>query len=101
MGSRAIVMLAALAGLSGVARAQSFTNNSRIAFPLSWSEATSTGAPISNPNGTLEPGEFALITVGPVSFTNQFTVATFSPPIGTFTSGTILGFGSGFFDLTG
>ena len=44
--------------------------------------------------------ETALLTMN-VSFTNQNTVATFTPGIGTFGSGTIRGFGSGFFDVIG
>ena len=102
MKMRAIALLAALAGLPPAgALAQVFTNDSHITFGLTWSEATSSGAPVPSPNGVLDPGEFALITVTPVSFTNQFGIANFSPPIGTFTSGTIVGFGSGFFDLVG
>ena len=51
-----------------------------------------------NNNHTLEPGESADIRLD-VSVTNQGGIAHFSPPIGTFTSGTILGFGTGFLDL--
>jgi hypothetical protein len=36
-----------------------------------------------------------------VSFTNQNTVASFTPPVGTFSSGTIRAFGAGFLDLRG
>src|SRR2546423_9169720 len=97
MNTRAALAIAA-AGLATAARAQSFTTDSHVIFPLTWMEANSSGTPIL-PNGILEPGEYALITVSPVSFTNQNGIANFSPAIGTFTSGTILGFGSGFFDL--
>jgi hypothetical protein len=53
-----------------------------------------------NNNGILEPGESAEIRLS-VSFTNQFGVAHFAPPIGTFTSGTIVGLGSAFLDVVG
>src|SRR5262249_46836588 len=54
----------------------------------------------AQPSGVLEPGERALLRLG-ASFTNQFALATVSPPIGTFTSGTPRGFGSGLLDLIG
>jgi hypothetical protein len=88
----------AIAGLacSGAASAQtpSFTSSCDLTIAPSWSELG------GNSNGILEPGESAVITIA-VSVTNQLGIATFSPPQGTYTSGTILGHGSGFFDLNG
>jgi hypothetical protein len=86
--------LAAAAGLAVRAAAQvpSFTSDSTMS--MSWSEVN------GNNNGILEPGESAEIRMS-VSFTNQFGVAQFSPPLGTFTSGTILGHGSAFIDING
>src|SRR5213079_2133581 len=71
MTPRPVVTLAALAGLPALVPAQSFTNDSHITFGLTWSEATSTGAPVPSPNGVLGPEEYALLTVTPVAFTNQ------------------------------
>jgi hypothetical protein len=96
-----MTFLTLAAGLSAPAAAQSFTTDSSITMTMSWREATSTGGTIPNPDGILEPGESALILIDSVSFTNQGGTANFSPPIGTFTSGTILGFGSGFVDING
>jgi hypothetical protein len=92
-------VLLAIAGLpvlatSALAQTPSFTSDSTISMPLSWSEVN------GNSNGVLEPGESAAIVLD-VSFTNQFSMARFSPPIGTFTSGTILGFGAGVLDVAG
>ena len=94
MKTRAILALTALAGLTTAANAQSFTTSTTFAMPLSWSEVNGNG------DGILTPGESAAIVFN-ASFTNQFGTATFSPGIGTFTSGTILGIGSGFVDLNG
>jgi hypothetical protein len=55
---------------------------------------------VPNPDGVLEPGERALLRLD-VGFTNQNTVAQFAPPIGTYGSGTIRGFGSAWIDLVG
>ena len=104
---RALFSTAAAAGLAAAARAQSFTNDSHIALPLTWREVNSAGQPITGPsaNGILEPGEYALLSVTPVSFTNQFAIANFSPPLvyssGRFNSGQIIGLGTAFFDLLG
>jgi hypothetical protein len=100
MSIRTPLTLTVAAGLAAPALAQSFTNDSSVAITLSWREATSSGGTVPNPNGELEPGEWALITMD-VSFTNQFGHADFSPPIGTFTGGTIVGFGAGFLDING
>jgi hypothetical protein len=96
MKTRAILALTALAGMATAANAQnpSFTSSSTISVPVSWVNNT-TGT-----QATLMPGDSATIFFN-VSFTGQGTVGTFTPPIGTFTSGTILGLGSGFFDLNG
>jgi hypothetical protein len=102
MKPRTATLLTLAAGVSAPAAAQSFTTDSSITMTMSWREATSTGGTIPNPDGILEPGEHALILIDSVSFTNQGGTANFSPPIGTFTSGTIIGFGSGgMFDLNG
>jgi MYXO-CTERM domain-containing protein len=94
MKTRAILAVAAAAGLAGVANAQSVTTDSTITISLS---ATDFGG---NGNGIVEPGESALLTMN-VDFTNQNTVATFNPSIGSFGSGTVRGFGSAFLDLHG
>lgn len=92
--------LVAVAGLAAGAMAQTTTTSSAITVSLSFTEVDSSGTPVANPNGTVDFGESALISMG-VSFTGQNTVGTFQPNIGTFGSGTIRGFGSGFFDLNG
>jgi hypothetical protein len=95
MRTRAILAMTAVAGLAGVASAQqSVTSDSTITVSLT---STDSGG---NNNGIVEPGESVLLTMN-VSFTNQNTVGTFNPSIGSFGSGTIRGFGSGFFDLNG
>jgi hypothetical protein len=90
---RCLRSFALAAGLAAgpVALAQSTTTGSTVTYSLSWDDT-------GNHNGEIEPGESALFTMG-VSFTGQNSVATFSPPIATFGSGTIRGFGSGFLDL--
>jgi hypothetical protein len=93
--------LAAAYGLAAHASAQSFTTDSSITMTMSWREATSTGGTIPNPDGILEPGEHAMILIDSVSFTNQGGLAQFSPQIGTFTPGTVLGFSLGFLDING
>jgi hypothetical protein len=96
-------VLAVTAGLAAgaPARAQAFTSDSKITMTMSWREATSTGGTIPNPDGVLEPGESALVLIDSVSFTNQGGIAHVSPPIGTFTSGVISGFGFGYVDIDG
>ena len=103
MKTRATLALTVLAGVAGAANAQapSFTQDSNITFHMTWREATSSGGTVANPNNQLENGESALISIDSVSFTNQNGTGTFTPGIGTFTSGTILGFGSAFLDLNG
>src|SRR5262245_2386154 len=97
MKTRAILALTAVAGLAAAANAQtapSFTSSSVISIPLNWVNTT------TNAQTPLNPGDSAALFFN-VSFTNQFGVGTFSPGVGTFTSGTILGLGSGFLDLNG
>src|SRR5262249_50981908 len=92
--TRTILALAAFAGLSGAASAQvPTTQNSTVSFVLSFQDT-------GNHNGILEPGESALITMN-VSFTGQNTVGSFTPPVGSFSSGTIRGLATGFVDLNG
>ena len=97
--NRTVLAIALCAGAAIPAAAQ-FTNDSTITMILDWSEATSTGTPVANPNGVLERGESAFLRLS-VSFSNQFGVAHFFPPIGNFTSGTIMGIGSGWVDING
>jgi hypothetical protein len=94
MKTRAMLALTAVAGIAAGASAQAITTGSNVTYALSWSEVNGNG------NNNLEPGESALLVMN-TSFTNQGQLASFSPPIGPFTSGTILGFGSGFLDLRG
>ena len=77
-----------------IAAAQSVTLESSVVFDLRWSEY------MGNENGVIDPGERALLMID-ASFTNQNGVAAFSPPIGSFGSGTVRGIGSGFVDLHG
>ena len=90
------LILAAAAGLAvpAVAQQPSFTSDSSVSMRLRWIDIN------GNSNGILEPGETAEIAMD-VGFTNQFSVGTFSPPIGIFTSGTILGLGTGFINIDG
>jgi hypothetical protein len=97
--NRAPTVLAALAA-AGAAHAQSFTLDSTVTFSLRWDELDAAYQPVPNPDGVLEPGERALLRLD-VGFTNQNTVAQFAPPIGTYGSGTIRGFGVGWLDLIG
>jgi hypothetical protein len=96
----ALIALAAL-GPTNPAVAQASTNDSGVAMTLTWREADLDGNPIPNPNGVLEPGEHALIVIDSVSFANQGGIAHFSPAIGTFTSGTVLGLGPCIVDING
>ena len=82
------------ASLAAAAHAQS-TLDSTVTFALSYAEG-----PGGNGNGIIEPGESAVLRIT-VSFTNQNSTASFSPPIGNWNSGTIRGFGLGFIDLHG
>lgn len=75
----------------------SFTNDSMITTSMSWSD---NGLGNGNNNGTLDPGEAALITMT-ASFTNEFGTAHFSPPVGNLSSGTIVGLGALWIDLQG
>lgn len=82
------------AALSATANAQSFTDDSTITLALHWSELGGNG------DGVLEPGESALLSMD-MSFTNQGGVADFSPPIGAFSSGTVVAFASAVLDING
>jgi hypothetical protein len=88
-------------GLAAPALGQSYTSDCDVTLHMAWSEADAAGDPIPNPNGILEPGEHALIRIDTVSITNQGGIAHFAPALGTFTSGTILGFASSFLDIAG
>jgi hypothetical protein len=96
MKTRSIVALAAVAGLAAGASAQVISTAGITAnLGLTWIEDPSFS---HNDNGVLEPGEHALIVMA-VSFAGQNTTASFSPGIGTFTSGLVLGLGSAYVDI--
>lgn len=67
-----------------------------VVFGYSWFEDP---AFATNGNGTLDPGESAIICMS-ISFSMQNQSVTFSPSAGGFSSGTILGLGYAFLDLT-
>jgi len=90
----------AAAALAAPASAQSYTPDSVAVYSLFWSELDADYQPVPTPDGLLERGERALLRLN-VSFTNQNTVGSFTPPAGTFTSGTIRGLGQGVIDLVG
>jgi hypothetical protein len=89
----------ASAALAASASAQ-YTPDSTVSYSLAWSEVDADYLPVPSPNGLLEPGERVLLKLF-ASFTNPNTIAHFSPPIGTITTGTIRGYGGGFLDLIG
>jgi hypothetical protein len=93
--------LTVLAGASSGLAQTAFTDGSDINFYMAWSEVTSSGVPVAAPDGILEPGEFALVRISSVHYTNFASSANFSPAIGTFTSGLVTGFGTGDLDLVG
>jgi hypothetical protein len=97
----AAIALSAGVCASAAAQTFSFTSDSTMTISMAWREATSTGGTIPNPDGVLEPGESALIQISNVSFSNQGGLAHFAPPIGTFSSGTVLGLSFGYLDLDG
>lgn len=87
--------LAALALVSTAGAQSPFTTGSTVTYSLGFVEIG------GNTNGTLEPGESALIQIS-VSFSNQNTTATYTPPTNPPPgSGTIRGFGYGFIDFVG
>jgi hypothetical protein len=88
----AAVLLAV--GMTATSLAQTVTQGSTVTFSLAWSDINGT------PNHILERGESVLFQLS-VSFTNQNTVASFTPPVGSLSSGTIRAFGAGFLDLRG
>jgi hypothetical protein len=88
-----LATLLAVVGLAARAPAQ-VTQGSTVTFSLAWSDINGT------PNHILERGESVLLQLS-VSFTNQNTVASFTPPVGGFSSGTIRALGAGFVDLRG
>jgi hypothetical protein len=93
------IVACGLAGWVAEAGAQ-FTTGGTVSYQLTWRESDQNGGTLARSDGILSPGEHALLRLS-VSFTGQNTVATFSPAIGTFSSGTIRGFGAGFLDLQG
>jgi hypothetical protein len=90
----------AMCGMAAPASAQAFTPDSTVSYTLSWSEVDADYHAVADPDGVLERGERALLALS-VAFTNQNTVGHFSPPVGTFTSGTIRAFLGGVIDLIG
>ena len=101
MKTRAFVSaLAATAGLATMASAQ-LTGQGSVTVTVDFTEVDAiTLAPVAVPNGRIDPGEAAQVNMN-AAFTGLNTVGTFSPGIGTFTSGTIRGFGSAIVDLNG
>jgi hypothetical protein len=91
---RVPLVLGMLAGTATGVEAQSFTGDVDITIHLAWREATASGGTVAT-NGVLDPGEFAYIRIDSVSFTN------FTPPIGTFASGLMTGFGNALLDING
>jgi hypothetical protein len=92
MNRAACLALAITASASGqVVTTPGITAN----VSLSWQEDP---AFAHNDNGVLEPGEHALMLLS-VSFTGQFSQVQFSPPLGAYSSGTIMGFSDALLDL--
>ncbi len=90
------ISMLALAGLVTAASAQIITTPGISArLDLTWQEDP---AYPHNDNGVLEPGERALLRMT-LSFSGQTTRVEFAPPIGQYSSGTILGFASAYFDV--
>lgn len=81
--------------LASAAGAQSpFTTSTTVTYTLGFAEIG------GNANGTLEPGESALIQIS-VAFSRQNAVVSFAPPAFGYSSGTIRGIGMCFVDLIG
>ena len=91
-----VTLACLLAAVCGSANAQVITTTGITAnLSLSWMEDP---AYPHNDDGSLDPPERALFIVN-LSFTGQHTSVNFSPSLGAFTSGTILGLGSAYFDV--
>ena len=97
MKTRSIVALAAVAGLAAGANAQIFQAGQGVSATLSLTWIEDPTGP-TNGNNVLDQGERALILMQ-ISFAGQNTLANFTPGIGPFTSGTILGLGSCYVDI--
>ncbi len=98
MTVRSLVAFTCLSGLAAAASAQVITTPGITAtLSLTWMEDP---AFPHNDNGDLEPGEHALITMS-LSFTGQNSAVSFSPPLGSFTGGTVLGLASAYVDIRG
>jgi len=96
MKTRSIIALAGMAGLAASASAQVISTAGVTAnAALTWQEDP---AFTHNDNGILETGEHALITMN-LSWQGQNTAVTFSPSVGSFASGTVLGLGSAYIDI--
>jgi len=94
MKIQSVLALAAMAGLASAASAQVITTSGITAsLSLSWTEDP---AGPHNGNGVLDTGETALILAS-LSFSSGSV--NFSPSIGQFTSGTIVGLGTAYFDI--
>jgi hypothetical protein len=96
MQLRSLAVLAASSGLAAAVSGQIITTSGVTAnLSLSWMEDP---AFPHNNDGSLDPGERALFLIN-LSFSGQNTSVSFTPPLGPFTSGTVLGLGSAYFDI--
>ena len=96
MKIQSVLAVVAAAGLASTAGAQVITT-SGISCNISLSWVVDPTGP-SNGDTTLDPGERALILAS-VSFTGGNPLVNFSPSIGAFTSGTIVGLGTCYMDI--
>jgi len=97
MKIQSVLALVAAAGMASAASAQSFITTTGISatFSSTWIEDPS--GP-HNDNGLLETGEKALIITN-LTFTGMDTSVDFSPAVGAFGSGVVLGLGAAYFDI--
>src|ERR1051326_2882547 len=99
MKTRALVTgLIAAAGWATAASAQTTTSSGTCTLTVVY--LGEDPAVANNGNGIIDPGEAALIGINCVWGTIN-TTGSFSPAVGTTTSGTIRGHGGGFVDLLG
>ncbi len=88
--------VAALSGLAAATSGQMITTPGITAsLSLGWMEDP---AFVHNDDGDLDVGEHALIIMT-LSFTGQNSVVSFTPSVGSFNTGTIVGLGSAYLDI--